>query len=88
MPHEVLFKGPFSWQGQDDAPSVFDCNMANLFGIYLWLNPCGEEYLINYVGETGRSFSKRFGEHYCQHASGMYRLYSPEGYSKGELVNL
>lgn len=88
MTHKIFFKGPFSWHGQDDAPSVFDSDMANLCGIYLWMIPCGDELLINYVGETGRKFSKRLEEHYCQHASGMYRLDSSEGYSKGELVTV
>ena len=71
-----------------NAPSVFDSDAGDSCGIYLWVIPYEDEFLILYVGETGRKFSKRLEEHYCRHAAGMYRLGSPEGYSRGERVNV
>lgn len=44
--------------------------------------------LIHYVGETGDSFAKRMLDHFKEHASGGYHLYSPEPYSEGRKICL
>jgi len=83
----VSFSGPFSWPGMLDAPSVFfDAEVRRLSGIYLWTVPLPEGHLIYYVGETERSFEVRLLEHYKEHATCMYHLYSPAEFARGEKV--
>lgn len=90
MPDEIVvpFSGPFSWSGMPDAPSIFDVNEALKAGIYLFTVPLPDGYLIYYVGETGRTFRDRLFEHYTEHASGMYHVYSPAEFARGEKVML
>lgn len=82
------FRGPFSWPGASSAPSVFECDYSESAGIYLWTVPIEDAYLVYYVGETGRSFSKRFAEHYAQHAAGFYHIYAPREFATGQKVML
>jgi len=80
----VSFCGPFSWPGAPDAPSVFDVEEGHKAGIYLFTIPLPHGYLIYYVGETGREFRVRLCEHYKEHASAMYHIYSPAEFAHGE----
>ena len=84
----ISFVGPFSWPGARDAPSVFDVQVRQESGIYLWTVPQTDGYLIYYVGETGRSFQRRLLEHYAEHAACMYHVYSPEQFARGEKLML
>jgi hypothetical protein len=90
MPDEIVvsFSGPFSWSGTPDAPSIFDVEEALKAGIYLFTVPLPDGYLIYYVGETGRTFRDRLFEHYTEHASGMYHVYSPAEFARGEKIML
>ena len=83
-PIDVAFSGPFSWLGADDAPSIFLSEDGQRAGIYLWTVPRPGGHLIYYVGETGRTFEGRLVEHYKEHASGFYHLYSPSEFANGE----
>jgi hypothetical protein len=85
---KILFVGPFSWPGPADAPCVFDVEMGREAGIYLWTVPLTQGHLIYYVGETRRSFSTRLREHYTEHASAMYHVYSPAEFACGEKLLL
>lgn len=80
----LRFAGPYSWPGTPDAPSLFDAPEADQPGIYLWTVPLPEGHLVYYVGETGRSFATRLREHYLEHAAGMYHLYEPDAFARGE----
>jgi hypothetical protein len=82
------FAGPYSWPGAPDAPCVFEADMKNRVGIYLWTVPLRDGHLIYYVGETGRDFGTRLLEHYLQHAAGMYHIYSSAEFAQGEKVCL
>ncbi len=82
----VAFEGPFSWPGSPGAPSIFEAELRRTSGIYLWTVLLAQGYLVYYVGETGRSFEARLLEHYCEHASGMYHVNSPEEFARGERV--
>ncbi len=84
----VSFGGPFSWPGTPDAASIFDANEGLAAGIYLFTVPLPDGYLIYYVGETGRTFRDRLFEHYTEHASAMYHVYSPAEFARGEKVML
>ena len=86
----VPFSGPFSWPGTPDAPSVFfeAEEVRRESGIYLWTVPLPEGHLVNYVGETGRSFELRLLEHYKEHLTCMYQLYSPAEFARGEQIVL
>jgi hypothetical protein len=84
----VSFGGPFSWPGTPDAPSIFDVNEGLAAGIYLFTVPLSDGNLIYYVGETGRTFRARLFEHYTEHASGMYHVFAPAEFARGEKVML
>jgi hypothetical protein len=91
MPPEdvvVPFTGPFSWPDTPDAQSVFDAEVRQLPGIYLWTVAQRDGHLVYYVGETGRSFEVRLLEHYNEHAACMYHVYSPMEFARGEKVAL
>lgn len=85
---EIKFEGPFSWPGEPDAASVFGAEAARDPGIYLWTIPHDEGYLVYYVGETGQSHKVRLLEHYREHASAMYHVYSPPEFARGRKVAL
>ncbi len=59
---------------------------AQQSGIYLWTIPFGEQFLTYYVGETGRSFVARHTEHAQSYLHGLYRVYDPQLFAKGEKV--
>jgi hypothetical protein len=82
------FVGPFSWPGAPDAPSVFNVEARQERGIYLVTVPQRDGYLIYFVGETGRTFQLRLLEHYKEHASCMYHVYSPAEFVRGEKLCL
>ncbi|MGA7075350.1 MAG: hypothetical protein WBZ42_02215 [Halobacteriota archaeon] len=52
--------------------------------MYLYTVPYGGQYLTYYVGETGRSFKARFAEHTREYVGGLYRVYDPEHFARGE----
>ena len=72
---ELTFKGPFSWTGAGDAPSVFEHPEGQRYGIYLWTIPFEGGELVYYVGETWRSFAERLKEHLTQYLAGMYDVF-------------
>lgn len=84
----VPFSGPFSWPGTPDAPSVFGAELGRSCGIYIWTVPQQDGHFVYYVGETGRSFAVRLLEHYKEHATCMYHVYSPAEFGRGEKVAL
>ncbi len=84
----VKFSGPFSWSGLDGAPCIFDTPLARHRGVYLWTVPQGDSELVYYVGETGRDFATRMLEHFREHCSGGYHLYSPEAFGRGVKISL
>ena len=53
-------------------------------GIYLWTVPMDGDYLPYYVGETGISFRYRLQEHIKGYLSGVYRVYDPGEFIKGQ----
>ena len=77
------FKGPFCWLGGDSVTSIFDAEVGRKGGVYLWTVSIEQGELIYYVGQTGRAFSLRMLEHFREHCSGGYHLYSPEQFAKG-----
>jgi hypothetical protein len=90
MPAEIIvpFAGPFAWPGTPDTPSVFDGDEARKAGIYLWTVPLPEGHLVYYVGETGRSFNIRLGQHYEELVSARYHVYSAVEFARGEKLTL
>lgn len=84
----VDFIGPFSWLGHEGTKSIFDASEGNLFGIYLWTVKLDEGELVNYVGKTNRSFSRRMMEHFREHLAGFYHVYSPAEFKRGERGSL
>ena len=85
---KLNFLGPYSWLDMPDAPSLLEAETSRHPGIYLWTIPLAHGHLVYYVGETGRAFRVRMLEHYKEHASGMYHLYDPERFAKGEKIFL
>jgi hypothetical protein len=84
----LQFYGPFGWYGDRTIPCIY--GNADRFvnakgGVYLWtvLTPDGDE-LVNYVGQTRRSFAKRFREHEMLQSTGSYHVYDPDYYVLGQ----
>ena len=64
--------GPFNLVGEKN---LFNTPKANSPGIYISTFRINDKYLIEYVGITTRSISKRFIEHIEKYSSGGYKLY-------------
>jgi hypothetical protein len=84
---ELTIHGPFGWGGDEAIPSVYDRahrSVTSKGGVYLWtiLTPDGDE-LVNYVGQTRRSFAMRFQEHEVLQSTGCYHIYDPDSYVQG-----
>ena len=77
----IRIDGPFAWHG---ANSVFDSSLSEETGIYLFTVPYDTQYLVYYVGETGRSFRERLTEHATDYLGGLYRIYDPKIFANGE----
>jgi hypothetical protein len=79
----LYWAGPFGWTRQNKN-CFFDFDISNEQGVYLWtVNFDSNSFLTYYVGETGRTFAKRFQEHTKEYMSGVYRIYDPDKFSKG-----
>jgi hypothetical protein len=63
MEIQLKLEGPFSIFPTDSIKSVFEMDVANSPGIYLWTIPYENKYLANYVGITTKSFNQRFARH-------------------------
>ncbi|MGB8951719.1 MAG: hypothetical protein WCC06_03525 [Candidatus Aminicenantales bacterium] len=82
------FFGPFSWRGSAEAPSIFGATVARQSGIYMWTISVEGSELVYYVGETGRDFETRMLEHFREHCSGGYHIYSPSEFRHGMKIPL
>jgi len=80
--YEIRWYGPFKFYGTEDE-SIFTTKEAKQPGIYLWTVPFKTQYLVYYVGETGRSFAERFVEHTQSCLNGLYRIYNPSQFADG-----
>jgi hypothetical protein len=79
---QVHLHGPYRWVGQGEDV-FFQRPEAHGRGVYLWTVPFKDGFLCYYVGETGRSFHKRFTEHARDCVSGLYRIYDPKQFAHG-----
>lgn len=68
------FEGPFSWTGER-APALTDSSLATTAGLYLWAVQTRLGGLVQYVGETGRTFGERFEEHLRAQLAGEYSVH-------------
>lgn len=67
-PITLRFEGPYT------RSTVATCPEAEDMGVYLWTVPTAFGELVQYVGETGKSFRERFAEHFQSEALGLYRI--------------
>ncbi len=81
---DVAFQGPLAWTRGGGADFIFEADVAQAAGVYLWTVETAEDYLIWYVGETGVSFHQRMKDHFKEQLSGMYNAYDPEAFARGE----
>jgi hypothetical protein len=80
----VDFQGPFSAIDEANRRCLFNDEIAEATGVYLWtINVEGKERLW-YVGQTRRSFGTRMGEHLADFLSGKYTTYDAAALSRGE----
>lgn len=82
-PITISFTGPYSWEREADADSIFDSPAGKLSGVYLWTNGSPERELVYYVGETGVGFATRMKDHLSQELSGMYHIHDPVLFRQG-----
>lgn len=80
---EIKFEGPLYWLAESECVSVFQHEIADCPGIYLWSVPYQQAEMVYYVGETSRSFRERLKKHLVSYLAGLYRLYEPEHFARG-----
>jgi len=80
--HQLEVHGAYKWIGKE-ADTLFKCSEIDKQGIYIWTLPINNQYLTYYVGETGTSFGDRFLSHTRGYLDGLYRVYDPEEFAKG-----
>jgi hypothetical protein len=79
--YEIELLGPYEWYGPN---SLFLRPESEKFGIYMWTIPFNQRYLVYYIGETGISFANRLLDHTRNYLHGLYRVYDPKNFVKGE----
>lgn len=80
--YHLYFLGPFS---VNRSNSIFMDPVADEPGIYLWAVRSQGRFLVEYVGETGKSFRQRTKEHMIQVLGGNYRSLDPDYYDRNEV---
>jgi hypothetical protein len=55
--------GPFVLEPKTSTNAVVNTKLGSQSGLYLWTVECDGGFLVNYVGQTVRPFTKRFEEH-------------------------
>jgi len=85
--YEIEWHGPYRLYGTKDEV-LFATPEAKERGIYLQTIPFGKKFLTYYVGETGRTFARRFTEHTRDYLYGLYRIYDPHQFPKGAKILL
>jgi hypothetical protein len=86
-PISLRFEGPYSWTG-GSLPSVSDCPESESMGLYIWAVPTAVGELVQYIGQTGRSFRARFADHLRDQSSGPYRIYDAAELREGRKLVL
>jgi len=74
---EIHWLGPYKWK------CIFNLPKGKQAGVYIWTIPYRGKYLVYYVGETGRTFVRRFTEHTRDYLYGYNRVYDPRLFSQG-----
>ena len=75
---KLILHGPYGLCGKHEN-IIFYEDIAKKAGIYFWTVPYVQGGLIiNYIGETGESFKRRFKDHMIQKAGGHYRICDPD----------
>lgn len=75
--------GPYKLFGSG-AQLLFDADISKKNGIYFWTVKYGNGYLIDYIGETGRTFRQRMKEHLIETLGGNYRICDPDMLLQGK----
>jgi hypothetical protein len=86
MPNQAL---SLQWYGPYDfiqKENLFTNSLSQRNGVYLWTIPFENKYLVYYVGQTGASFASRSFQHLQNYLNGLYRVYDPDKFAKGEKV--
>lgn len=84
MPEKTLnFMGPFSMISEKPR-FLFDDDIAQKPGIYMWTIKGRNGYLVDYVGETGKNIQSRFLVHFQAQFTGKYNIFEPDKLKKGE----
>jgi len=70
--------------GQGGNPSACQANLRRTEAELAGTTSHPVEPKVFYVGETGKTFATRMADHLRLQLSGMYRIYEPEKFSRGE----
>lgn len=70
---KLKLSGPYKLFGNHDQ-LLFDADVSQKNGIYIWTIKYSNGYLIDYIGETGRNFGQRMKEHLIEMLGGNYRI--------------
>ncbi|ACR78788.1 hypothetical protein Kole_0059 [Kosmotoga olearia TBF 19.5.1] len=75
--------GPYKLFG-NDGNSLFNTDISRKNGIYFWTVKYKNGYLIDYIGETGKTFCQRMKEHLIETLGGNYRICDPDKLLQGK----
>ena len=81
QPLSIQWCGPYSFVQEEN---LFTNTVSQKSGVYLWTIPFEGNYLVYYVGQTGVSFAARSLQHLQNYLNGLYRVYDPDNFAKGE----
>jgi hypothetical protein len=81
---DLEFIGPYKLTGE--RKNIFEEEVSKSQGIYLFTIAYKyiDGFLVDYVGETGRTFRQRIKEHLIATMGGNYRICDPEKLSEGK----
>jgi hypothetical protein len=75
---KLILYGPYGLCGKHER-IIFYEPIGEETGIYFWTVPYVQGgSIINYIGETGESFKRRFKDHMIHKAGGNYRICDPD----------
>ena len=75
---KLILHGPYGLCGKHER-IIFYEPIGQEAGIYFWTVPYVQGgSIVNYIGETGESFKRRFKDHMIHKAGGNYRICDPD----------
>ena len=82
----IHWQGPFALVPGLSIPMIYDQDAADEAGLYLWITEIDGRPYLHYVGiaSASGSIATRQRKHMSDYLGGIYTLYDPESFRRGE----